>query len=144
MKKTTHLLICLLLMAGCLHAEVKMIPLHIHSTQLTVELADTDAKREKGLMYRQSIPEDYGMLFLYKDEVQCAMWMKNTLIHLDLIYLNKNKQVVDIYVNVPPCKEDPCASYPTRVPAQYVLELKGNRSKELNLKIGDTIFFVLK
>jgi uncharacterized membrane protein (UPF0127 family) len=45
---------------------------------------------------------------------------------------------------VPPCKKEPCESYVTRVPAQYVLELRGNRAKELNIKIGDTIYFTLE
>ena len=131
-------------MIECIHAQVKMIPLCIGSTVFTVEIADTQEKQMLGLMYRKTIPDDFGMLFVNSEEDYHSMWMKNTLVHLDLIFLNKDRQVVDMYINVPPCEKDPCPTYPSRVRAQYVLELRGNRAKELNLKIGDTIYFTLK
>jgi uncharacterized membrane protein (UPF0127 family) len=120
-----------------------MIPLYIGSEKFTVEIADTVEKQVKGMMFRKNVPDDFGMLFIYNVEDYHGYWMKNCLVHLDIIYLNKGKQVVDIYINVPPCKEEPCKTYVTRVPAQYVLELRGNRSKEIKLKIGDSIFFML-
>ncbi len=66
--------------------------------------------------------------------------MKNTLISLDIIYLNNDQQIVDVHASVPPCCADPCPSYVSKFPARYVLELKGGTAKELNLKIGDKIF----
>jgi uncharacterized membrane protein (UPF0127 family) len=135
---------CLLILASltsCVHAQVKMIPLYVGSVEFTVEIADTMEKQMVGLMYRKSVPDDFGMLFVNNEEDYHSMWMKNTLVHLDLIFLNRNRQVVDMYINVPPCEKDPCETYPSRVRAMYVLELRGNRAKELNLKIGDTIFF---
>ncbi len=122
---------------------IKMIPLYIGSTSFTVEIADTPEKQVMGLMHRKSVPDDYGMLFTYAEEGIHPFWMKNTLVHLDIIFLNRDKQVVDIYFNVPPCRADPCDYYPNRIPAQYVLELRGNRAKELGLKEGDSIHFVL-
>lgn len=121
----------------------KFIPLYIGSEKFTVEIADTLEKQMLGLMFRKSIPDDFGMLFVHDDEDIRSMWMKNTLIRLDLIFLDKNRQVVDMFINVPPCKADPCDSYISRKPAQYVLELRGNRASELGLKMGDVIFFVL-
>mgnify|MGYP003944607301 CR=1 FL=1 len=120
-----------------------MIPLYIGETKFTVEIADTHEKQLRGLMFRKSIPGDYGMLFVYNDEQIRGFWMKNTLVHLDLIFLDKNKQVVDMILNVPPCKADPCQTYASDKEAQYVIELRGRRAKELNLKIGDTVFFIL-
>ena len=137
------IVIILVLLTGMAFAETKFISLFIGDHEFNVEIADTQQKQILGLMYRDSIPDDYGMLFTYHNEDTRSMWMKNCLIHLDLVFLDKNREVVDMYINVPPCKEDPCASYMSRRRAQYVLELRGNRAKELNLKIGDSIFFVL-
>jgi uncharacterized membrane protein (UPF0127 family) len=146
MRKLKTIIICLWIVIGvtsCIHAEVRMIPLYIGSEKFTVEIADTIEKQAIGLMFRKNVPDDFGMLFIYDVEDYHGYWMKNCLVHLDIIYLNKEKQVVDMYINVPPCKEEPCKTYVTRVPAQYVLELRGNRAKEINLKIGDSIFFML-
>ncbi len=146
MKIKILLLVCLgfLFFQSCMHADVKMIPLHIDNHQFTVELADTHEKQERGLMFRKEIPDDFGMLFTYDYEANHGFWMKNCFVHLDIIYLDRNKQVVDMYVNVPPCKAEPCISYTSKAPAQYVLELRANRSTEIGLKLGDTVFFILK
>jgi len=135
--------LAMVLICSVLNSRVKMIPLYIGETKFTVEIADTHEKQLRGLMFRQSVPDDYGMLFVYDDEQIRAFWMKNTLVHLDLIFLDKNKQVVDMILNVPPCEADPCETYASEKKAQYVIELRGNRAEELNLKVGDTIFFLL-
>ena len=145
-RKLEAIISCLLIVTGitsCIHAEVRMIPLYIGSEKFTVEIADTVEKQARGMMFRKNVPDDFGMLFIYNAEDYHGYWMKNCLVHLDIIYLNKEKQVVDMYINVPPCKEEPCKTYVTHVPAQYVLELRGSRAKEINLKIGDSIFFML-
>jgi len=121
----------------------KFISVFIANKEFIVEIADTEKKKATGLMFRESIPAHFGMLFLYSNEDYRGMWMKNTLINLDLIFLNKNKEIVDIKHNVPPCKNDPCKTYISKSKAQYVLELKGNKSKELDLKEGDRVFFIL-
>jgi uncharacterized membrane protein (UPF0127 family) len=129
----------------CLKAEeIKTIPLFIGSTEFVAEIADTREKQIRGLMYRESIPGDYGMLFVYPEESYHSMWMKNCRTSLDIIFLDANKQVINMYIDVPPCKKEPCESYGAERPAKYVLELKGNRARELNLKPGDAIFFILK
>ncbi len=137
------IIIILLLFSGFAVADTKFVSLFIGDQEFNVEIADTFEKQILGLMYRESIPDNFGMLFVHDGEDTRSMWMKNTLIHLDLIFLDKDRQVVDMYINVPPCKNDPCPSYYSRKIAKYVLELRGNRSKELNLKIGDRILFML-
>lgn len=127
-----------------LFSGIKMGTLFIGDTRFVVEIADTMDKQIKGLMFRESIPEDFGMLFVYESEGNHGIWMKNTKVHLDIIYLNKNRQVVHIFNNAPPCTKDPCDTYRNEVPAQYILEIKGNRAKELKLKEGDFIFFSLQ
>ena len=123
--------------------DLKIIPLYIGAEKFTVEIADTPGKQVTGMMYREFIPEDFGMLFIYDSEDYRGFWMKNCLVALDIIYLDKNKQVIDLHLNVPPCKREPCKTYESQRPARYVLELRGNRAKELNLKPGDTVFFIL-
>lgn len=124
--------------------KIKMIPLYIGNNKFTVELADTSEKWMMGLMYREKIMDNFGMLFISDSEEYHSFWMKNCKIHLDIIFLDNYKQVINIHANVPPCTTEPCATYPSLRPAQYVLELRGNRAKELNLKPGDTISFTYK
>jgi uncharacterized membrane protein (UPF0127 family) len=127
----------------CSYSEIKTIPLYIGSEQFVVEIADTREKQVRGLMFREFVPDDYGMLFVHGEEEYRSIWMKNCKVHLDLIFLDANKQIINMYINVPPCKKEPCESYESRRPAKYVLELRGNRANELKLKPGDTIFFIL-
>lgn len=129
------------LLAGT--AQRRFVPLYIHDTRFVAEIAETADQQVKGLMFRRSIPRNYGMLFVYTEEEIRSFWMKNTWIRLDLVFLNRNRQVVDITANVPPCTADPCPSYESKVPAQYVLEIRGDLSRELKLKIGDTLFFAI-
>lgn len=137
--------LCPMLFAALLYSypEIKTIPLYIGSEQFVVEIADTSEKQLRGLMFRESIPDDYGMLFIYGEEGYRSMWMKNCKVHLDLIFLDADKQIINMYINVPPCKKEPCGTYESKRPAKYVLELRGNRANELKLKPGDTIFFIL-
>lgn len=123
--------------------ELKTIPLHIGSKQFVVEIADTEEKHLRGLMFREFIPDNFGMLFVYGEEEYRSMWMKNCRVHLDIIFLDANKKVINMYINVPPCEMEPCRTYVSKSPVKYVLELRGNLAKELKLKPGDTIFFIL-
>lgn len=107
------------------------------------ELAITPAEREKGLMFRKSLAPDQGMLFVFEEEDFYSFWMKNTLIPLDIIWLNANRQIVHIEKNVPPCTADPCPSYSSPYPALYVLELKAGQAEENGLKPFDQLSFIL-
>ncbi len=146
MKKVIWIVIIAILagVAACMHAsEIRSIPLYIDSHKFTIEVADNSELRARGLMFREKVADDGGMILAYTYEDILSIWMKNCKVHLDIVYINKHKQVVDIYHNVPPCKKEPCDSYPTRVAAQYVLELRANRAKEIGLEIGDTVTFIL-
>jgi uncharacterized membrane protein (UPF0127 family) len=150
MKKIKIITIVLLLLGSLVYGaspypgqEIKIIPLYIGSEKFTVEIADTPEKQIQGLMFREFIPDDFGMLFVHEVEDYRGFWMKNCKVHLDIIYLDRNKQIINMHINVPPCKREPCKTYPSEKPARYVLELRANRAKELNLKPGDSIFFIL-
>jgi len=110
--------------------------------RFNVELADEFDERARGLMYRESMPADEGMLFIHEAEAPLAYWMKNTKIPLDILYFDAGKKLVSIQRGVPTCTAgDRCPNYPSRGPAKYVLELNAGRSDELGLEPGDAITF---
>ena len=100
----------------------------------TVEVVDTPAKRAEGLMFRQSLAPDAGMLFDFKETRPVSFWMRNTFIPLDMVFIAADGTVANIHVNARP--HDP-TSIPSAGPVQYVLEIPGGRSVEIGLKPGD-------
>jgi len=104
-----------------------------------VQMAVTVKEQERGLMFRKNLKQDEGMLFVFKEEGEHPFWMKDTLIPLDIIWINQNKEVVFISENTQPCSENHCASINPDKKAQYVLELKGGTSKNIDLTVGDKI-----
>jgi uncharacterized membrane protein (UPF0127 family) len=79
------------------------------------------------------------MLFVYKNPAKYIFWMKNTLIPLDMIWLDENLKIVDITKNVPPCKTENCQTYMPKAKAQYILEVNAGYSDKQNINIGDTL-----
>lgn len=110
---------------------------------VTAELAVTDEARAKGLMFREKLLADQGMLFVFEADGYHSFWMKNTLIPLDLLWLDAARRVVHIEADVPPCCEDPCPTYGPKIPARYVLELKAGSAAALGVKLYDRLDFVL-
>ncbi|MHC5225246.1 DUF192 domain-containing protein [Ignatzschineria sp. LJL83] len=110
---------------------------------ISVELALDSASQARGLMYRQEMPENSGMLFMFSEETPLSFWMKNTLIPLDIIYINEQGNVVHI-ATAQPCKIQNCPSYPSVYPAKYVLELNAGRAEELGLSAGDNLNWAWK
>jgi len=106
-----------------------------------VEVADTPEKRAQGLMLRQELADDKGMLFVFPKQGIYAFWMKNTLIPLDIIWINKEQEVVFIKQDALPCKTDICQSINPEKEAKYVLELKAGIALDTGLKIGDKFSF---
>lgn len=112
------------------------------STKIEAELAFTDETRATGLMNRESLDEDAGMLFLFQEMDLHSFWMKNTLIPLDLLWLNERKEVVYM-VTAPPCETDPCASYSPLQKAKYVLEVNAGFAKKHGITLGTRLEFTL-
>lgn len=107
----------------------------------SVEIAATPAEQEHGLMDRTSMPADHGMLFVFADVQPRTFWMKDTLIPLDILFFDDAHRLVTIRADVPPCKADPCPTYPSTAPARYVLELNAGTAAKLGLREGDVITF---
>ncbi len=105
-----------------------------------VEIADNNYLRQRGLMFREKLDADQGMIFLFENSAQHSFWMKNTLLDLDIIWLDENWEIVDIKT-VPPCRTENCPSYISTQKAQYVLEVGAGKFRG---KLGDKIKFSLK
>jgi uncharacterized protein len=103
----------------------------------SVEIADTSSERAQGLMNRKSLDENKGMLFIFEDEKKVRFWMKNTLIPLDMIFLNSAYEVVGIQKDVQPCKKDPCATFGPDKNVKYVLEVNAGIADKSALKEGN-------
>jgi uncharacterized membrane protein (UPF0127 family) len=101
-----------------------------------VELADTDAERSQGLMWRGSMPADRGMLFDFPRPAPQAFWMSNTYIPLDILYIGDDGRIVSIAKNTQPLSEAPI---PSGAPARGVLEINGGLSDRLGILPGDRV-----
>lgn len=106
------------------------------------EVAVTDQEKAKGLMYRQSLPSDRCMIFIYGDESYHTIWMKNCLIALDVAWVDGAGRVVETAERVPPCSPmlgDDCPTYGGSVPARYFVEFAAGTFKRIGLKKGDRL-----
>ncbi|MEK7352018.1 MAG: DUF192 domain-containing protein [Nitrospirota bacterium] len=110
---------------------------------IQAELANTPQKRAEGLMYREHLAQDRGMLFTFSQAEAWVFWMKNTKIPLDLIWINEKKQIVHMEQNVPICTrtDDSCPQYRPNEGALYVLELAAGRAESLKLQRGSKLQF---
>ena len=106
-----------------------------------VELALTPEEHERGLMFRPRLRPDHGMLFLFAETSYQSFWMKNTLIKLDLVFLDEKGTVVDVIPEALPCTSDPCPQYTSRAPARAVLELAGGAAVVHRIGPGATLRF---
>lgn len=112
----------------------KLGKVEIGNTTINVEIADTFLKRARGLMFRKVLPENYGMLFIFNYSARTSFWMKNTLIPLDLIFID-NGRVVEIKESLSPCKGE-CKIYTSKRPAKYVVEVPAGFVKKNDIKIN--------
>jgi uncharacterized membrane protein (UPF0127 family) len=110
---------------------------------ILAELADTTEKRGRGLMFRESLAKDRGMLFTFSEPQQWTFWMKNTRISLDIIWMDAKKRIVHVERKVPTCSrtDDECPQYQPNDPAVYVLELAAGVADSLKLQRGVTLTF---
>ena len=105
---------------------------------IKVEIAETPEEQKQGLMFRQNLDENRGMLFIYPKESRREFWMKNTNIPLDIIWIDSKQQIIKI-TKANPCLEDPCETYSSSIPAQYVLEVNQGFTDRYGIKIGDRV-----
>ena len=136
MRTIAALLAALLAAAtGCASADESWVELA--GQRYTVEIADDDPERARGLMFRDALADGHGMLFIHERQEPQAYWMKNTRIALDILYFDDGLKLVSQQRNVPPCSAgNACPSYPSDEPARYVLELNAGEAAKLNVVDG--------
>lgn len=106
-----------------------------------VELAITQQEKIDGLMFRESLDPDKGMLFVYEEEAEYSFWMKNVNFPLDIVWINGNREVIYIKRNFQPCMEDSCEIAKPSQKAKYALELNADVLDEMSVEIGDKLVF---
>ncbi len=107
---------------------------------LDIELAMSPESRTRGLMFREHMDENQGMAFLFERERPLSFWMKNTLIPLDILFINAEGRVVDIQTMEPcPAQEQRCPSYLSVAPASYAVELNKGAAETFGFQVGTQI-----
>jgi len=118
------------------------LPISAYATiagrKFELEVAKTPQQQQIGLMYRTSLADNRGMLFVFASPQLTRFWMKDTLIPLDMIFLRKG-QVMAIETAVPPCKSATCPTYGTDTLIDRVIELKSGTTAQIGLKVGDRV-----
>ncbi len=104
--------------------------------KIDMEVAHGETERNMGLMYRRSLPENSGMLFIMDENKEQSFWMRNTYISLDIIYVNEQKEIVSIAEGTTPLSEAPI---PSKGDALYVVEVIAGYCQTHNIKIGDRV-----
>ncbi|MGE5797682.1 MAG: DUF192 domain-containing protein [Ignavibacteria bacterium] len=104
--------------------------------KIDIEVADNDFDRQLGLMFRKSMEEKQGMLFIFPAEEIQSFWMRNTNISVDMIFINAEQKIVTIHKNTKILSDQ---SYPSSAPAKYVLEVNAGFTDRHNVLIGDKV-----
>lgn len=127
-----------LILSACSTIETNTAVIKLKEMTIITKIADTQEARETGLMNFNYLPENEGMLFIFQDLSQYdGFWMKDTLIPLDIIFIDDNK-VVDI-IEAEPCEKDPCQIYSPEKKTLKVLEVNKGLSRKIGLEIGDEV-----
>ncbi len=123
---------------GQSQSAVKTKTVNISGKELILEVADSDVLRTKGLMFRENLPDNRGMLFIFPKKQKAYFWMKNMKFNLDIIFLSKNK-IVKILEDVPYCTNEPCPVYSSDYLTDCVIELKSGFCNKNNVTIGTEV-----
>ena len=110
------------------------------ATKLIVQVADTQGKIEKGLMFVEKLPENEGMLFVFPEKTYGGFWMKNTLIPLSIAFLDLDGRILKI-LDMVPCKEDTCPIYDPELSYHYAIEVNLGWFEKNQIKEGDFVKF---
>lgn len=130
------LLVLVAPLAACSEENTLVVHTAKGNFPFTVEIAETDAERARGLMFRQELADDAGMLFDFHEERPVAFWMQNTFIPLDMIFIRADGTVQNIHANARP---QDTTSIPSDGPVRFVLEIPGGRAAEIGLEPGDKV-----
>lgn len=110
---------------------------------LTVEVMVKDEDRQMGLMFRPSLPEDRGMLFIFEQADFHGIWMKNCKFPIDILWLDADRKIVHVQEGAPPCTKEPCPVYTPLRRAVYVVELGSGQARREKAALGEAVSFTL-
>ena len=134
------LVVSAVLCSACAQPEVKGVFVDSGSSastkEFSMEVCANDAERGRGLMFRKSLDDLNGMIFIFPEEREHTFWMKNTYIPLDMLFLSKDLTIVGILENTAPLTETPRS---VGKPSTYVVELAGGVTKKFGIKVGDRL-----
>lgn len=111
------------------------VPMKLGSAEYTVEIAATESTREHGLMQRDSMPDHWGMIFVFSDEEPRSFWMKNTRIPLDIVFIDAGGRVVSVHT----MKPYDLSNTDSNGPAKYAVELNAGQADKCGIKAGDGV-----
>jgi len=129
----------LFLFTACGGVPLTKTEVKVGEQSFVCEVAVTESQRKKGLMFRETLAKNTGMLFDLQEEKNSGFWMKNTLIPLDIIWIGSDKKVLDV-ITATPCKAEPCEIIQSKSPARWILEINAG---EFQGDIGDQVEFDL-
>jgi len=136
------LVIFMIFLAIGKYQQQKFVSVKIGNATVHAELADTEPKQMRGLMFRDNLPKDGGMLFTFGRDGKYGIWMMNTSVALDILWLEKNKKVVYMKEDAQPCDALlVCSSYSPDEDSRYVLEVRAGYAKSHGIKIGSVAKF---
>jgi uncharacterized membrane protein (UPF0127 family) len=106
-----------------------------------VEISATQELRARGLMYRESLADGRGMLFLFSKPSVEDFWMKNCNFPIDIVWLDEKRKVIFVSARTPPCRDDPCPTYGPKAPALWVLEIPAGAAAKEKITVGSELKF---
>lgn len=116
-----------------------IVSIPARAVDVRTELARDPYTWSKGLMFRESLDRNTGMLFVFPDSAKRSFWMKNTLIPLDILFIDADKKIVTIHAGVMPCTTLSCPRYTSTMSARYVLEVNAGFVEQYGIHEGDAV-----
>ncbi|PKM29808.1 MAG: hypothetical protein CVV07_08935 [Gammaproteobacteria bacterium HGW-Gammaproteobacteria-11] len=129
----------LILLCGHATADERKLVVELAGERMLLERVADPESRRQGLMGRAKLADDEGMLFDFPPGTRPAIWMRNMVIALDLVYLDGQARITHIFSNVPPCETMPCQVYQADRSLRFVLELAAGSVQRLNLEVGQQL-----
>ena len=133
--KTWGVVLLLVAVTGCASGELERVDIQIRGELFRVEVADEPDEQRRGLMFRQDLAPNEGMIFVYDDEREMSFWMQNTYIPLSIAFIRQDGTIAQIE-DMEPLSEEPVRS---NEPVRYALELNQGRFDELGIRPGDRV-----
>ena len=139
MKSIRYLMAAGALLVSMSSVQAATQTIRLADTEFSMEVVADPESRRVGLMGREALPFGTGMLFDFPEGTRPAIWMRNMVISLDLVFVAGDGRIAHLFPDVPPCPDLPCAVYQADGPLRWVMELPAGSVQKLGLKVGDNL-----